>query len=142
MIWASTLAQHVFGFWTVSVSKMFISPREVVPSNVVNDQDQGGLIAIAAALSLLITGMFFCIRLFIRWPWQKLFRTDDSVALIASVREMSLPHCVTTRLITRQMFCIIHSIIVLVMTATGLGKQSMGLTTENTLAIRKVNIYH
>ena len=76
---------------TASVSKMFISPREVVPSNVVNDQDQGGLIAIAAALSLIITGMFFCIRLFIRWPWRKLFRTDDSVALVASVRGVSIP---------------------------------------------------
>ena len=67
---------------------MSLLAREVVPSNVVNDQDQGALATIAAALALTTTGMFFCIRLLIRWPWQSLFGSDDAAVAIASVRTL------------------------------------------------------
>lgn len=67
---------------------MSLLAREVVPSNVVNDQDQGALATIAAALALTTIGIFFCIRLLIRWPWQSLFGSDDAAAAIASVRTL------------------------------------------------------
>lgn len=65
---------------------MFLLARKVVSSNVVNDQDQGALATIAAALGLTTTGIFLCIRLLIRWPWQSLFGWDDAAVLLASVR--------------------------------------------------------
>lgn len=64
---------------------MSLFAREVVPSNVVNDQDQGALATIAAALALTTSGIFLCIRLLIRWPWHNLFGTDDAAVLVASV---------------------------------------------------------
>ena len=67
---------------------MSLLAREVVPSNVVNDQDQGALATIAAALALTTIGIFFCIRLMIRWPWQSLFGRDDAAVAIASVRTL------------------------------------------------------
>ena len=70
---------------------MSLLAREVVPSNVVNDQDQGVLATIAAALALTTIGIFFCIRLLIRWPWQSLFGSDDAAVAIASVRILVTP---------------------------------------------------
>ena len=67
---------------------MSLLAREVVPSNVVNDQDQGALATIAAALALTTTGLFLCIRLLIRWPWQSLFGSDDAAILLASDRTL------------------------------------------------------
>jgi len=61
---------------------MSLFAREVVPSNVVNDQDQGALATIAAALALTTSGIFLCIRLLIRWPWHNLFGTDDAAVLV------------------------------------------------------------
>lgn len=66
--------------------QMSLLAREVVPSNVVNDQDQGALATIAAALALTTIGIFLCIRLLIRWPWQSLFGSDDAAVAITSVR--------------------------------------------------------
>lgn len=64
---------------------MSLTTRDVVPSDVVNDQDQGALATIAAALALTTIGIFFCIRLLIRWPWQSLFGSDDIAVVVASV---------------------------------------------------------
>lgn len=77
-----------FGICSLSLSRMFVFQREVVPSNIVNGQDQGALTTIAAALDLTTTGIFICIRLLIRWPWQSLFGDDDAAVLVASVRDI------------------------------------------------------
>jgi hypothetical protein len=64
---------------------MSLLAREVVPSNVVNDQGQGALATIAAAIGLTTVVIFLCIRLLMRWPWQSLFGWDDAAVLVATV---------------------------------------------------------
>lgn len=64
---------------------MSLFARDVVPSTVVNDQDQGAVVTIAAAFGLVTVVIFLNIRLLIRWPWQSLFGIDDAAAAVASV---------------------------------------------------------
>lgn len=64
---------------------MSLFARDVVPSTVVNDQDQGAVVTIAAAFGLVTVIIFLNIRLLIRWPWQSLFGIDDAAAAVASV---------------------------------------------------------
>ena len=68
---------------------MSLLAREVVSSNVVNDQDHGAYATIASAFALTTIGIFFCIRLLIRWPWQSLFGKDDVAVAIASVSTLA-----------------------------------------------------
>jgi hypothetical protein len=64
---------------------MSLLAREVVPSDIVNDQDQGALVTIAAAIGLTTIVILLCMRLLMRWPWQSLFGWDDAAVLIATV---------------------------------------------------------
>lgn len=79
------LKSHV----VANVSNRFLSAREVVPSTVVNNQDHGAVVTIAAAFGLVTGIIFLNVRLLIRWPWQSLFGLDDAAAAIASVSQDS-----------------------------------------------------
>jgi len=118
---------------------MSLLAREVVSSNVVNDQDQGALATIAAALALTTIGILFCIRLLIRWPWRSLFGSDDAAVAIASVRSFVFPlHA--RRSDISQVFGMVYSIVVLMEVPTGLGRKSASLTPEDSLSVQKVCI--
>jgi hypothetical protein len=64
---------------------MSLLAREVVSSNVVNDQDRGALVTIAAVIGLTTIVILLCMRLLMRWPWQSLFGWDDAAVLVATV---------------------------------------------------------
>jgi hypothetical protein len=67
------------------IPEMSLLAREGVPSNVINDQDQGALATIAAAVGITTVAILLCMRLLMRWPWQSLFGWDDTAVLVASV---------------------------------------------------------
>ncbi|KAM0716068.1 hypothetical protein Q7P37_008582 [Cladosporium fusiforme] len=114
--WAET--SHAFIVSNVLAMSLFT--REVVPSTVVNDQDHGAVVTIAAAFGLVTIIIFLNVRLLIRWPWQRLFGIDDAAAAVAS------------------MFGTIQNILVLSEVTEGLGKKNILLTQQSSLRVQKM----
>lgn len=57
----------------------------VVPSDVVNEDDQGAILTIALALGIMLMMLFLGTRLLIRWPWTQLLGRDDTAVAVATV---------------------------------------------------------
>ncbi|KAF2726094.1 hypothetical protein K431DRAFT_289963 [Polychaeton citri CBS 116435] len=60
---------------------------------IVDDNNQGPAITIAAALCTIVSTLFFASRLWIRWPWTQLFGRDDvatAVGVVVSIVQSTL----------------------------------------------------
>ena len=55
------------------------------PSDVVNDNNHGPLVAVAATFSTTVALVFYQVRLGARWPWKASFGRDDIAISFATV---------------------------------------------------------
>ena len=88
-------------------------------STVINDNNRGAGIAIAAALCLVCTVMFLGTRVVIRYPWKSLFGLDDATTVVATV------------------LGVIQTIVIFVAIHKGLGKNESLLSPASVTHIEK-----
>ena len=68
---------------------MDLTRRDVVPSSVVNEGNQGALLTITVALGISYMLLFLGTRVLIRWPWSVLWGMDDTCVAVATVRTVN-----------------------------------------------------
>lgn len=71
------------------MSSLTPTDRRGIASDRIKPSDHGAFIIITAGIIFGITIMALCLRLFQRWPWSKLLKTEDYALLFATVRCMT-----------------------------------------------------
>lgn len=114
--------------------------RDVVPSDIVSDKDQGAVLTVAAAFCATNSLLFFCVRLLIRWPWKVLIGRDDLATTAATVSAGNELYVAAFIYADggRQAFGVIQLIVTLQAVSQGLGRVRDDLSDGAVTSVQQV----
>jgi hypothetical protein len=114
-----------------------IELREVVNSEVVNENNRGAILTVTAAFGICCVFVILAVRLIIRRPLRSLFGWDDFVAVIATVYHAHE----TVRAVDadkQQVLALAHSIVTIYAVDCGLGTRIGELSAADIERVDKV----
>jgi hypothetical protein len=80
---------------------MATSNSQLLYSTTINPKEHGAKVTIAAAYGITCSLMFLGTRLVVRWPLTSLFRWDDAILTLATVRSKPSTSRYVPKILTR-----------------------------------------